>query len=38
MFGRVNVWRITELKVVCEKKFSKWIDFGHMDTIDKLNI
>ena len=32
MFGRVNVWRISELKVVREKKFGEWIDFGHMDT------
>ena len=29
MFGRVNVWRITELKVVGEIKFGEWIDFGH---------
>ena len=29
MFGGVNVWRITELKVVGEIKFGEWIDFGH---------
>ena len=26
-FGRVNVWRIAELKVVDKKKFGEWIDF-----------
>ena len=36
MFGRVNVWRIAKLKVVYEKKFGEWIDFGHKDTIYKL--
>ena len=29
MFGGVNVWRITELKVIGEIKFGEWIDFGH---------
>ena len=29
MFGGVNVWRITELKVIDEIKFGEWIDFGH---------
>ena len=29
MFGGVNVWRITELKVVGKIKFGEWIDFGH---------
>ena len=29
MFGRVNVWRISELKVIGEIKFGEWIDFGH---------
>ena len=33
MFGRVNVWRIAELKVVSEKKFGEWIDFRHKDTM-----
>ena len=30
------VWRIAELKVVGEKKFGEWIDFGHTDAIYKL--
>ena len=29
MFGGVNVWRITDLKVIGEIKFGKWIGFGH---------
>jgi len=29
MFGRVNVWRIAELKVIGKIKFGEWIDFGH---------
>ena len=29
MFGGVNVWRNTELKVIGEIKFGEWIDFGH---------
>ena len=29
MFGGVNVWRITELKVIVEIKFGEGIDFGH---------
>ena len=33
MFGRINAWRITELK---QKKFGEWIDFDHKDTIYKL--
>ena len=33
MFGRVNAWRITELKVI---QFGEWIHFGHKDTIYKL--
>ena len=37
MFCLVNVWQIAELKVVGEKKFGKWIDFSHKDTIYKLN-
>ena len=36
MFGGVNVWRIAELKVIGKIMFSKWIDFGHIDTIYKL--
>ena len=36
MFGRVNFWRIAELKLIGEIMFSKWIDFGHKDTIYKL--
>ena len=34
--GRVMVWQIAELKVVGEKKFVEWIDFGHTDAIYKL--
>ena len=29
MFGGVDVWRITNLKVIGEIKFGEWIDFGH---------
>ena len=29
MFGGVNVWRNTQLKVIGEIKFGEWIDFGH---------
>ena len=36
MFGGVNVWEITELKVIGEIMFSEWVDFGHKDTIYKL--
>ena len=37
MFGRVNVWGITELKVRSwAKKLANWIDFDHKDTIYKL--
>ena len=37
MFGRVNVWGITELKVRSwGKKLANWIDFDHKDTIYKL--
>ena len=36
MFGGINVWRIAELKVICEIRFSEWIDFGHKDTIYRL--
>ena len=35
-FGRVNVWRIAELKVIGEIKFGKWIDFVHEVTIYQL--
>ena len=36
MFGGVTVWQIAELKVIGKIMFSKWIDFGHKDTIYKL--
>ena len=36
MLGRVDVWRIAELKVIGEIKFGKWIDFGHKDAIYTL--
>ena len=36
MFGGVNVWQITELKVIGEIKFGEWIDFGHKDIIYQL--
>ena len=31
-----NVWRIAKIKIIGEIMFSKWIDFGHKDTIYKL--
>jgi len=31
-FGRIEVWQIAELKKVGQKRFGKWIDFGHKDT------
>ena len=36
MFGRVNVWRIAELKVVGKKNLGEWIDFGYKETTYKL--
>ena len=36
MCGRVNVWRITKLKIIGEKKFGEWIDFGYKDITYKL--
>ena len=36
MFGRVNVWRIAELKVIGKIRFGEWIDFGHKDAIYML--
>ena len=36
MFGGINVWRITKLKVIGEIKFGEWIEFSHKDTIYKL--
>ena len=36
MFGRVNVWRIAELKEIGKIKVGELIDFGHKDAIYKL--
>ena len=37
MFGRVNVWRIAELKEIGKIKFGELIYFSHANVIYKLN-
>ena len=36
LHGKVNFWRIAELKVLGKIKFGEWIDFDHKDTIYQL--